>query len=117
MTAVRIQLSRRKGWRLPPDTVIVDRRTRWGNPLRVGMYVGYDAADVVRDFKRWLARDFAVRSYENVFGQPPTRAEIRKALRGKDLACWCALDRPCHADVLLGLANPPAASSKSTGDR
>jgi len=26
-------------------------------------------------------------------------------LRGKDLACWCPLDKPCHADVLLRLAN------------
>ena len=31
--------------------------------------------------------------------------EIRRDLRGKDLACWCPLDRPCHADVLLELAN------------
>lgn len=26
-------------------------------------------------------------------------------LRGKNLACWCALDQPCHADVLLEVAN------------
>jgi hypothetical protein len=26
-------------------------------------------------------------------------------LRGKNLACWCPLDAPCHADVLLELAN------------
>jgi hypothetical protein len=26
-------------------------------------------------------------------------------LRGHDLACWCPLDKPCHADVLLRLAN------------
>ena len=26
-------------------------------------------------------------------------------LRGKNLACWCPLDQPCHADVLLELAN------------
>lgn len=32
-------------------------------------------------------------------------AEIRATLAGKDLACWCPLDRPCHADVLLTLAN------------
>ncbi len=28
-------------------------------------------------------------------------------LRGHDLACWCPLDQPCHADVLLELANAP----------
>ncbi|SII07108.1 Uncharacterised protein [Mycobacteroides abscessus subsp. abscessus] len=26
-------------------------------------------------------------------------------LAGHDLACWCPLDQPCHADVLLELAN------------
>ena len=29
-------------------------------------------------------------------------------LHGKDLACWCRLDQPCHADVLLELANKGA---------
>ena len=32
-------------------------------------------------------------------------AEIREHLRGRDLACWCPLDAPCHADVLLDIAN------------
>ncbi|WP_091159980.1 DUF4326 domain-containing protein [Geodermatophilus africanus] len=32
-------------------------------------------------------------------------AEARRILRGHGLACWCPLDRPCHADVPLGLAN------------
>jgi len=31
-------------------------------------------------------------------------------LRGHDLACWCPLGAPCHADVLLELANAPARS-------
>lgn len=26
-------------------------------------------------------------------------------LRGRDLACWCPPDQPCHADVLLEVAN------------
>lgn len=30
-------------------------------------------------------------------------------LRGHDLACWCPLDQPCHADVLIGLANGEAS--------
>lgn len=45
----------------------------------------------------------------------PTRAEIIRRLpelRSKDLACWCPLDRPCHADILLELANQPI-----TGER
>lgn len=31
--------------------------------------------------------------------------EVRQALAGRDLACWCPLDQPCHADVLLAIAN------------
>ncbi|ETX26587.1 DUF4326 domain-containing protein [Roseivivax isoporae] len=37
-------------------------------------------------------------------------AEIIRELRGKDLACWCPLDQPCHADVLLEIANRPLRS-------
>lgn len=39
--------------------------------------------------------------------EPPTVAEIREHLAGKNLACWCRLDEPCHADVLLAVANLP----------
>ena len=45
----------------------------------------------------------AVRCYREVGPGtvPHLRAYLREKLRGKDLACWCALDQPCHADVLL----------------
>lgn len=36
----------------------------------------------------------------------PSLEAIWAELAGRDLACWCRLDRPCHADVLLELANP-----------
>ena len=29
----------------------------------------------------------------------------KAALEGKNLACWCAVDQTCHADVLLEIAN------------
>lgn len=48
-------------------------------------------------------------------GAAPSCEEIRTALRGKDLACWCALDKPCHADVLLEIANRPADAAPTTG--
>jgi hypothetical protein len=37
----------------------------------------------------------------------PDPVDIMKDLRGLNLACWCALDHPCHADVLLEIANGP----------
>lgn len=108
MTApVRIQRRRTKGWRLPPNTVCVTRPGRWGNPLRVGMWKNYTAADAARDYRLWIDRDGRVLSFDGAFGKPPTVAEIRAALRGKNLACWCAPGAPCHADVLLEIANRP----------
>lgn len=103
----RVQLRRTKGWRKPPNTVVVARPSRWGNPFAVGarIIVGYaevervvDAEYAVRLFRRWL------------FAPHPTvdAAIIRNQigeLTGKNLACWCPLDEPCHADVLLDLAN------------
>lgn len=38
-------------------------------------------------------------------GVAPSIKEIQTALRGKNLACWCPLDQPCHADVLIEIAN------------
>ena len=31
--------------------------------------------------------------------------DVTRELRGRDLACYCPLDQPCHADVLLAIAN------------
>lgn len=101
----RIQMKRTKGWRKPEGAVYVGRPTKWGNPCRVGMFKDYSASNAVRDFRKWISRDLSMRSFENAFGKPPVVADIKAALRGKDLACWCPLDQPCHADVLLELAN------------
>jgi len=93
MTPTRIQLSRKKGWRLPPDTVVVSRPSKWGNPFVVQNATS--RADAVAAFRaRWLAALEAAPGIDNF-----------AALRGKNLACWCPLDQPCHADVLLELAN------------
>lgn len=98
----------RKRWgiQLPEGVVYVGRPTRWGNPFRVGQYRNYTARDAVADYISWLNRKLSMRSAENAYGLPPTTREIRKALRGKDLACWCAPGATCHADVLLRIANP-----------
>lgn len=50
-------------------------------------------------------------------GLAPSIDEIRKELRGKKLACWCRLDQPCHADVLLELANSPKKSRRMFNQR
>lgn len=96
---VRVQLRRTRGWRMPPNTVKVDRTTRWGNNYRPGGPVwrnkGFgkvrDAAEAVALFRRL---------------QAPLMCDIAQ-LRGRNLACWCRPGEPCHADVLLELANRP----------
>ena len=97
----RVQLRRTKGWRMPPDTVKVDRSTIWGNPFVVGRDGG-DRAECVARFARLLAGD-CVSQAEQLW-----RARAlahRGELKGKNLACWCALDEPCHADALLRFAS------------
>lgn len=100
----RIQRSRKKGWRMPPNTRCVTRPGIFGNPFRAGMLDGYTAEDAVSDYRRWLLRDPSLRSADNAFGKPPTWEQIQ-LLRGLNLACFCSLEKPCHADILLEFAN------------
>lgn len=106
---VRVQLRRAKGWRLPPNTVSVARPTKWGNPWRVGDCGIPDAAEAVRRFRAAVIGFEANGSFCRPQAHPDSRIGkiIAKAstLRGKNLACWCPPGQPCHADVLLELAN------------
>jgi len=95
----RIQLKRSKGWRMPPDTIKVDRSTRWGNPF-TAQECGSIAAAVARHAS-WMQGQA-----EAPDGRaPPASDEIRRELAGHNLGCWCALEGPCHADLLLKIAN------------
>lgn len=99
---IRVQLSRRKGWRMPENTVSVGRPSKWGNPFAVGVSgpLGRKADN----------RAGAVGFFRQMMEDPELRAAAGypselTPLRGMNLACWCSLDGPCHADVLLELAN------------
>ena len=113
----RVQLRRTKGWRKPDNTVVVARPSKWGNPFAVASNIprvfvhdglrvwwetprSHEAAD--------LARAEAVRLFAlhiGPMGNYEKPGDWTEALRGKNLGCWCPLDSPCHADVLLELAN------------
>jgi hypothetical protein len=103
---VRIQLSRRKGWRMPPNTVKVDRTTKWGNPFVPGKPCAFTGGRPVQDKRH------AFKLYQAIAPDNETLvAAARAELRGKNLACWCSVepygdrDGCCHADVLLQIAN------------
>lgn len=85
----RIQRKRAKGWRMPESVVYVGRPTKWGNPFRP-----QTIADDPQSILARYAAHILLRSDLDV-----------SELRGKDLACWCKEGSPCHADVLLELAN------------
>lgn len=91
---------------MPEGAVYVGRPTKWGNPYRVGSMIvltgkkagqRIDAAGVVEFFRHSIMQDS--NKAEAV------RDLARRELAGRDLVCWCPLDQPCHADVLLELAN------------
>ncbi|SIE19132.1 DUF4326 domain-containing protein [Mycobacteroides abscessus] len=114
----RIQRRRTAGWRKPKGAVVVSRPSRWGNPWVVHVhnpscgpellacpdYIADDRADATTKYRHAVLYPLA--------GQPhvPTPDEIRAELAGRDLACYCPLDQPCHGDVLLEIANQTTKS-------
>lgn len=124
----RIQLSRKKGWRLPPNTIVVARPTLRGNPYFV--CPTRPPKEAVRVYRmgvrgRWKAlQTLEGHSDVDMLAVIAYFQRIRRRmaeLRGKNLACWCKLCdahkdglplgencpdcQPCHADVLLEVAN------------
>jgi hypothetical protein len=82
---------------MPANTLSVARPGKWGNPFRVGQ--------TSPDGSRVLDRAEAVRLFGEMVQSPHLRAEAGypddlSPLRGMNLACWCSLDGPCHADLL-----------------
>lgn len=111
-TPHRIQLKRAKGWRKPPGAVSVARPGPWGNPFKVGIHGS--AAECVAAYAKLIGADGAGTLIDNTGGRPAFEDRLRVqqhvranigSLRGKNLACWCPLDQPCHADALLEAAN------------
>ncbi|MBE1238002.1 DUF4326 domain-containing protein [Phaeovibrio sulfidiphilus] len=132
-TPERIQRRRTKGWSLETeaerlgctvrDIVYVGRGTPWGNPFLTGVgsvpapgpLTPALRARLVEHYRTWLLKE---PGHETLWAGPDadrcreTALEALGRLRGKHLSCYCPLDGPCHADVLLDLANRP-----DTGDR
>jgi hypothetical protein len=92
----RVVRRRAKNWKMPANTVYVGRPSVWGNPFVVGSeMIGGEKLTAAKSIE--LYRQYA----QDAFNP----RDVRACLRGKNLACWCALDQPCHADVLLEMAN------------
>ncbi len=104
-TPQRVQRSRAKGSKTPPNTRYIGRPTKWGNPYRVKkpttvltveqrfslhLPLCSDRAEAVKKYEWWLGRRLAI---DPTFLEP---------LRQYDyLSCWCPIDEPCHVDVVI----------------
>ncbi len=103
-----VQRTRTKGGGMPAGAVYVGRPTKWGNPYRLDLYTFQHADGNQAPFNELEARRMAVRDFEHALRcgmLPVTVEDVRRELRGKDLACWCPPGAVCHADVLLEIAN------------
>ena len=91
----RIQRSRRKGWRMPPNTVNVARPSKWGNPFVVDERARVSnrriATDLFRDLLQlggaWSSIPLARRDTRRIPAVLTTVDDVRRELRAKDLAC------------------------------
>lgn len=105
--SVRIQRKRTKGWRIPENTVYVGRPTRWGNP-----FTGENAVERYREaVSIFPVSENTMNAWTESGGNKVMlillagrHDYVKNRLRGKNLACWCPLDKPCHADILLEIA-------------
>ena len=109
----RIQLRRTAGWRKPAGAVVVARPSKWGNPFTIkgAEAAGYTRRSAVSAFEDWLAGNPWACGSDLYEARRQAILDSLPELRGRHLACWCPLTDsdgnpvPCHADVLLRLAN------------
>ncbi len=94
MKPKRIQRKRTKGFKMPENTIYVGRPGKWGNPFLE--CANRSRIDAVMQFQNNITKQHI---------PYPTIQEIKNELHGKNLACWCPLTEPCHADALLIIAN------------
>jgi hypothetical protein len=114
---LRIQRSRAKGWKMPPDTVSVTRPGIFGNPFPVDVYGTRGAVDRFRRLMSGSMSTLEMSQSSTCHAADVSLVTVRSWIRdglprlaGRNLACWCKLGDPCHADVLLELANAPATA-------
>ena len=110
---IRIQRKRSKGWTMPENTVYVGRPSKWGNPFIVDERAAVSNRRIALSSFEALLREQG--SWSPIpldrwpSGKIPTQwttiEDIRRELRGKNLACWCRMGQACHADLLLEIAN------------
>lgn len=114
---VRMQVSRKAGFNLQEASralnglpaKLVTRPGPWGNPFSIDEVAATNKLDRARAQAKAvaMASDWLRGTLDPALspGDPPPLETIRRELGGHNLACWCRPGTPCHADVLIALAN------------
>lgn len=124
MKPIRIQRKRTKGWKMPENTIYVGRNNSelgvgpFSNPFKIGCFykIGNGGnygmtwcmcidEKYANGFTKVIDNAHAVEMFKEYISKYPLSKENIEKIRGKNLACWCTLDKPCHADELLKIAN------------
>lgn len=107
MRDYRVTKGHGRAVQLPPNTVRIDRQTRWGNPYIIGARVIYwkpaFPGDVgsTEHFDEPLTREWSLSLYSfRLVGMLAVRPDWLEPLRGQNLACWCA-PLACHGDIII----------------
>lgn len=115
----RVQRKRTKGWKMPRNTKYVGRPTKWGNPFSIEKYKnsgcygvvapGKYLSNIIEEYSplpfldKIEAAQAACECYKMMIERDKFMMQELEELKDKDLACWCPLNSPCHADVLLDM--------------
>lgn len=107
---IRIQRRRTKGWKSPPNTIYVGRPSKWGNIFPIGSKPSEFSADLP---EKCETLEVSLMCYKNYIDTWLIITDGRwiNELKGKNLSCWCPLDKPCHSDILLEYAKSIQSSS------
>ena len=96
--------------KIPPDAIYVGRPSKWGNPMTIAELKRLFPDDTLVELQEkavsWFGHYIAT-----PFGRPEQLLAQIGELSGKDLVCWCS-PLPCHADILLKLANIDEGNEK-----
>lgn len=84
----RIHFDRFAGSKLPDNAVLICRPYKWGNPFKISEY---GREESLRRYKIFLEEEIKNKNLDPL------------ELKGKDLACNCRLNEPCHGDILLDI--------------
>lgn len=118
---IRLQRSRARGSRLTSPNglpvVCVTRPGKWGNPFKIGMSSHEAGEAAARHFGVRVNQEDPLNTLSDVIAMyrwcvENFRRKSVMELRGHNLACFCGLDKACHADVLLELANAPQRKAR-----